>query len=206
MLSLRTASLVCAAAALVGACATSSTVHTADGSEAHDISCIGGHFACGDEAKRVCGGRPYVVLDDDGTLEFVSKSQQGSMRVQCVDDYVAANAPAAQPPATSAARPSDQVACRAAFREVRELARAWGTARGLEPSPSSPSLKSFLAACLSLPDEAQFCLVASYRHAHPTCPKVLGALNEAAKRSVDDVLLVARPPEQSPDSAGTLNL
>jgi hypothetical protein len=88
--------LLGSAALLTASCATSHAVSAPDGSTAYDVSCFNGRWACDDEARRVCGGGPYVVLDDDATTSVLSKGRNGSLRVQCADDYAATRAPAAR--------------------------------------------------------------------------------------------------------------
>ena len=188
------------------ACATANTVQLADGSTGHDVSCYGGAWACKGEAERVCGNRPYVVLDDDPMLEIVTKGNQGAMRVQCLDDYVAANTPA---PASAPVAPRSEkdAVCRVVYREVAPLAKSWAAARDGEPKVDAPPEAKFVDTCTSLPHEAQLCLAAIYRHAHPACPKVLGSLDDDAKARLDATLLASRRPE--PSSApppGTLDL
>jgi hypothetical protein len=201
MIDLRPRLLVPIVALFACACATSSSIQMADGSTAHDVSCFAGHWACASEAKKVCGGRPYVVLDDDAVLEIASKGQQGSMRVQCVDDYAAANArveDAPVAPRRAPPTPSDGAACRTAYRDVSGLARSWGNARGVAPKPEPPTADTFLRACLSLPNEAQLCLYVDYRRTHATCAKTLGALDDAAKARLDDALLLRRSDQHAP--------
>src|SRR5437868_7093965 len=88
-----------AAAVAFSACASSSMVALNDGSTAYDVSCMNGRWACSSEAERVCGGGKYVVLDEDDVTTVLSGGKNGSLRIQCVDEYVAAHAPAAPAPA-----------------------------------------------------------------------------------------------------------
>lgn len=179
-------------------CATSTQVQLADGSTAHDVSCYGGRFACSDEARRVCGNRPYVVLDEDDVLGVMSKSQQGSIRVQCTDDYLAAQLPA---PSPAPAKPKEGAACNAAYREIASLSAAWGRVRNGAPKAVATPQEAFMKTCATLPGKAQMCLVTVYRQAHHECSKVLGALDEAARERLDEVLL-----EPSDDDDGSVPL
>lgn len=169
--------LVLAALAL-GGCVESMPVTLEDGSTAHDISCLAGHYDCRDEAMRLCGGTDYVILDRDQNIFLRRRS---SMRVQCTQDFIAAHT---QPPP----RRSKDAACRGAYREIEPLAAAWARVRGGAPRSDVPQ-DEFMATCTALPVNAQLCLGAEYRGVSPQCPKVLGALDEDARARLDGVLL-----------------
>lgn len=181
-----------------------------DGSTAHDVSCYGGRFACSDEASRLCGGRPYTVLDEDTGLEMLSRSRQGSVRIQCNDDWLAAHT---TPPPSPSQKPKEGAACSAAYREIGSLSMAWGRVRGGTPKTEATPRDGFMKTCTTIPEKAQMCLVSVYRKAHPECPKVLGELDEATRARLDAVLLAPNEPnEDEGDSVplvgpgGTMNL
>jgi hypothetical protein len=183
---------------LLAGCATSQAVVISDGSTAYDVSCFSGRWACSSEAERVCNGGHYVVLEEDVGLGMVSKNQQGSLRIQCVEEYVGANSPRpvrASSPDEPGTRPSEAIACRRAYRDVALLAKSWSAARRAPAKPSEPSRADFMRACVALPEAAQFCLNVAYGEKHSdACAKTFAALDDASTSSLDTLFLAAPPP------------
>lgn len=176
--------------ACVLACATSRSVTGPNGATAYDVDCFGGRWSCSEEARRVCEGGNYIVLDEDVTLGMMSRDRQGSLRIQCVADSVAARTPPPDASSGGAGRASEFI-CRSAYKDVARLATGWGAARGAPPKSAPPTREDFMQTCAALPEEAQLCLNIRYGELHTAaCAQSVDRLSDVAKASLDTLFLL----------------
>jgi hypothetical protein len=176
-----------------------------DGSTAYDVACFSGRWACSNEAASVCNGGPYVVLEEDTTLGMVTRDRQGSIRVQCTGDYLAAQRPdTSATPSGPQVSANDVVVCRKALGDVARTGPAWSAMRGRETREEAPGPQEFMKACTQLPARAQLCLNMIYREHHgKLCEETMSALSDDAKGKLDALFLrpLGAPPAPSVSGA-----